>query len=259
MFVTSKIDKKRPIGSAAKEVGVQEHVIRFWESQFPNHIVPTIGLGGRRYYYDKDVEILLTIKDYLHNKGYTIKGLQSLLESGGFDLIKLQNEEPRNTQVNNKYNLFEENNKININKIEKFENYNEKNMNKQPIYIPEVVIPETKKIETSEENSFYFSQSNPYSKISIGQPPINQIETPFVEEVKKFTPINILINPKKIEEPKIEIITKKPEIIIEKIQPKEKPAKEYVYFEKEINKDLKENLFNFQNKLMDFAIQLENV
>lgn len=75
------VDKKRSIGNASKEVGVQEHVIRFWETQFPNYIKPTIGAGGRRYFFDKDIKTLLFIKDYLYNKGYTIKGLQNLLKS----------------------------------------------------------------------------------------------------------------------------------------------------------------------------------
>ena len=73
------IDRKRSIGLAAKELGVQEHVIRFWETQFPNVITPTIGAGGRRYYYDKDIDTLLQIKKYLYEDGYTIKGLQNLL------------------------------------------------------------------------------------------------------------------------------------------------------------------------------------
>ena len=79
--MTLTIDKKRSIGNASKEVGVQEHVIRFWETQFPNYIKPTIGAGGRRYFFDKDIKTLLFIKDYLYNKGYTIKGLQNLLKN----------------------------------------------------------------------------------------------------------------------------------------------------------------------------------
>lgn len=79
--MTLTIDKKRSIGNASKEVGVQEHVIRFWETQFPNYIKPTIGAGGRRYFFDKDIKTLFFIKDYLYNKGYTIKGLQNLLKN----------------------------------------------------------------------------------------------------------------------------------------------------------------------------------
>ena len=75
------VDKKRSIGIAAKEVGVQEYVIRFWETQFPDFIKPSIGAGGRRYYYDSDIDTLLKVKKYLYDDGYTIKGLQNLLKS----------------------------------------------------------------------------------------------------------------------------------------------------------------------------------
>lgn len=74
------IDRKRSIGDAAREVDVQEHVIRFWETQFKDYIKPTIGVGNRRYFYDKDIKVLKTIKYYLYEKGYTIKGLSKLLE-----------------------------------------------------------------------------------------------------------------------------------------------------------------------------------
>ncbi len=75
------MDKKRSIGAAAKELGLPEHVIRFWETQFPDHIKPTLGAGGRRYYYNKDIEIIQKIKSYLYDSGYTIKGLQNLLKN----------------------------------------------------------------------------------------------------------------------------------------------------------------------------------
>ena len=79
-------DAKRSIGQAAKEIGVSESVIRYWETQFPNHIKPTVGLGGRRYYYDKDINLLSNIKDFLYTKGYTIKGLQNFLDiNNGFE------------------------------------------------------------------------------------------------------------------------------------------------------------------------------
>ncbi|MDR1425489.1 MAG: MerR family transcriptional regulator [Rickettsiales bacterium] len=75
------IDRKRSIGQAAQEVGVQEHVLRFWETQFRDYIKPVIGNGGRRYFYDNDVKVLKMIKHYLHEKGYTIRGLQSLMKN----------------------------------------------------------------------------------------------------------------------------------------------------------------------------------
>jgi DNA-binding transcriptional MerR regulator len=73
------IDKKRSIGQAAEELGVRTHVIRFWESKFPQ-IKPEIGKGDRRYYFDTQMEILNKIKSLLHEEGYTISGLQKALK-----------------------------------------------------------------------------------------------------------------------------------------------------------------------------------
>lgn len=95
------MDKKRSIGVAAKEIGVKEYVIRFWETQFPESITPTIGAGGRRYYYDEDIKLLLKIKDYLYKDCYSIKGLQKLLKSQNFKLGKnRQNDEIFNSSEN---------------------------------------------------------------------------------------------------------------------------------------------------------------
>lgn len=93
------IDKKRSIGNASKEVGVQEHVIRFWETQFPNYIKPTIGAGGRRYFFDKDIKTLLFVKDYLYNKGYTIKGLQNLLKNENVVFEKEEEKKENNKDI----------------------------------------------------------------------------------------------------------------------------------------------------------------
>ena len=56
-----KIDKKRSIGLASKELGVDTHTLRFWEKEFPQ-IKPDIGKGGRRYYFDKDIQNIEKIK-----------------------------------------------------------------------------------------------------------------------------------------------------------------------------------------------------
>ena len=72
------IDKKRSIGVASKEVGLDDYVLRFWEKEFPQ-IRPDIGKGGRRYYFNRDIENIKKIKYFLYNEGYTIKGLQNLL------------------------------------------------------------------------------------------------------------------------------------------------------------------------------------
>jgi DNA-binding transcriptional MerR regulator len=80
------MDRKRSIGEASRELGVQEHVLRFWEKEFQGFIQPTIGSGGRRYYYNDDINILLIIKEYLYEKGFTIKGLNNLLKNNEIDL-----------------------------------------------------------------------------------------------------------------------------------------------------------------------------
>jgi len=94
--MSNKIDKRRSIGLIAKETGIQEHTIRFWETQF-SQIKPTIGRGNRRYYFDKDVSVLRKIQYFLHNEGYTIKGLQKLLDSKK-NLIKKNLEDIKNTK-----------------------------------------------------------------------------------------------------------------------------------------------------------------
>ncbi len=74
------IDRKRSIGSAAKELGLETHIIRFWESKF-SQIKPQIGKGERRYYFDKEMAVLAKIKSLLHDEGYSIAGLQKLLKN----------------------------------------------------------------------------------------------------------------------------------------------------------------------------------
>jgi DNA-binding transcriptional MerR regulator len=85
-----KIDKKRSIGEVAEILGVETHVIRFWESKFPQ-IKPEIGKGARRYYFDKDLAILTKIKTMLYEEGYTITGLQNLLKKRKKNDSKEQN------------------------------------------------------------------------------------------------------------------------------------------------------------------------
>lgn len=70
----------RTISEVADELGVQPHVLRFWESKFPQ-VRPLKRAGGRRYYRPDDVEALKTIKSLLHEQGYTIKGAQKLLRA----------------------------------------------------------------------------------------------------------------------------------------------------------------------------------
>ena len=59
-----------------------QHVLRFWETKFPQ-IRPLKRGGGRRYYRPEDVELLSRIRVLLYQEGYTIRGVQRLLREGG--------------------------------------------------------------------------------------------------------------------------------------------------------------------------------
>ena len=69
----------RTIGEAASVLDVPQHVLRFWEVKF-SQITPVKRRGGRRYYRPKDIDLLLKIRKLLYQDGYTIKGVQKLLE-----------------------------------------------------------------------------------------------------------------------------------------------------------------------------------
>ena len=72
----------RTIAEVADELGVATHVLRFWETKFPQ-IKPMKRSGGRRYYRPDDVELVKTIKYYLYEKRYTIEGVQKLFKEKG--------------------------------------------------------------------------------------------------------------------------------------------------------------------------------
>ena len=72
----------RTISEVADELDVPQHVLRFWETKFPQ-VRPLKRGGGRRYYRPEDVEMLRRIRSLLYQEGYTIKGVQRLLREGG--------------------------------------------------------------------------------------------------------------------------------------------------------------------------------
>jgi DNA-binding transcriptional MerR regulator len=69
----------RTISEVAEDLGVQQHVLRFWESKF-SQVKPMKRGGGRRYYRPEDVALLKKIHHLLYAEGYTIKGVQKLLK-----------------------------------------------------------------------------------------------------------------------------------------------------------------------------------
>jgi DNA-binding transcriptional MerR regulator len=74
----------RTISEVADELHIPQHVLRFWETKFPQ-LAPLKRGGGRRYYRPEDIELLRRISDLLYIQGYTIKGVQRLLRDGPAD------------------------------------------------------------------------------------------------------------------------------------------------------------------------------
>ena len=72
----------RTISEVADELHIPQHVLRFWETKFPQ-VRPLKRGGGRRYYRPDDISLLRRISDLLYIEGYTIKGVQRLLREGG--------------------------------------------------------------------------------------------------------------------------------------------------------------------------------
>ena len=75
-------DAFRTISEAADELGVPQHVLRFWETKF-SFIRPMKRAGGRRFYRPHDIEVLRGVRRLLHEEGYTINGVQRLHKEEG--------------------------------------------------------------------------------------------------------------------------------------------------------------------------------
>ena len=69
----------RTISEVSSEINIPTHVLRFWETKFPN-INPLKRSGNRRYYRPEDVKLIIRIKTLLYDNGYTVKGVQKLLK-----------------------------------------------------------------------------------------------------------------------------------------------------------------------------------
>ncbi|MEQ1498121.1 MAG: MerR family transcriptional regulator [Novosphingobium sp.] len=68
----------RTIGEVAKALGIRQHVLRYWEEQFPM-LRPLKRSGGRRYYRSGDVALVERIDRLVHREGYTLKGAKKAL------------------------------------------------------------------------------------------------------------------------------------------------------------------------------------
>ncbi|WP_157220016.1 MerR family transcriptional regulator [Flavisphingomonas formosensis] len=70
----------RTIGELSEELGLPQHILRYWETKFPQ-LRPLQRAGNRRYYRPADVDLVKRIDGLLNREGYTIKGVQKLLSA----------------------------------------------------------------------------------------------------------------------------------------------------------------------------------
>jgi DNA-binding transcriptional MerR regulator len=73
-------DAFRTIGEVAADLGIAQHILRYWETKFPQ-LKPLQRAGNRRYYRPDDVALVRRIQQLLTHEGYTIRGVQQLLQS----------------------------------------------------------------------------------------------------------------------------------------------------------------------------------
>jgi DNA-binding transcriptional MerR regulator len=71
----------RTIGEVGAALGIKQHVLRYWEQQFPM-LRPLKRSGGRRYYRAEDVALVATIDRLINHEGYTLKGARQAIERG---------------------------------------------------------------------------------------------------------------------------------------------------------------------------------
>lgn len=73
-------DAFRTIGELSAELGVAQHILRYWESKFPQ-LRPLQRAGNRRYYRPADVALVRRIHSLLNKQGYTVRGVQQVLDA----------------------------------------------------------------------------------------------------------------------------------------------------------------------------------
>jgi DNA-binding transcriptional MerR regulator len=86
-------DAFRTISEVAVELDLPQHVLRFWETRFPQ-IRPMKRGGGRRYYRPEDVDLLRGIRRLLYADGYTVRGVQRILREQGVRMVQSAGQGP---------------------------------------------------------------------------------------------------------------------------------------------------------------------
>jgi DNA-binding transcriptional MerR regulator len=70
----------RTIGEVSRDTGLPQHILRYWETRFPQ-LRPLQRAGKRRYYRPEDVSLVRRLDSLLNQQGYTVRGVQKLLAS----------------------------------------------------------------------------------------------------------------------------------------------------------------------------------
>lgn len=87
----SRIEKSssafRSIGEAASELGLETHVLRYWETRFPKDIRPIKRDDGRRMFRPQDMDALRAVRILVHARGMTLKGARTILAEQGIDAV----------------------------------------------------------------------------------------------------------------------------------------------------------------------------
>lgn len=82
----------RTISEVSASLGVPQHILRFWETRFPE-LKPLKRGGNRRYYRPADVAFAASLRRLLHDEGYTVKGVQKLVAEYGVAGVVAMSEE----------------------------------------------------------------------------------------------------------------------------------------------------------------------
>ena len=85
--IEKSADAYRSIGEAAEELGLQPHVLRYWETKFTHFVKPLKRRDGRRMFRPEDMAALRAIQTLVHDQGMTLKGASKLLGEQGVETV----------------------------------------------------------------------------------------------------------------------------------------------------------------------------
>ncbi|MEL7232603.1 MAG: MerR family transcriptional regulator, partial [Pseudomonadota bacterium] len=85
--VEKSADAYRSIGEAAEALGLQTHVLRYWETKFAKYVKPLKRRDGRRMFRPDDMDALRAIQILVHERGLTLKGALNLLNEQGIAAV----------------------------------------------------------------------------------------------------------------------------------------------------------------------------